>query len=357
MASIGLDWPRLASVARRRAQLTITSMARGYWQSTPCAQFEVHPHRAAALDAARFVGVWGGAWSACTHLSTYGLNVAPFFMRFLALQLKPQSALEFGCGLGTTADFLARFTPGGSRVTCIEPNAMDRTEVYQRRPLPQRPTQLAFDALTPSAGAQSAACSAEIKATRFELVYSLEVAEHIPAALHPRLTEILSNATGRLLVFSSSNARNSIGHLRDSLRSQAEWRALFERHGLVYLPRLSNMARRMAYPERVDITLDVIVMRAADASVEDVEESTLPELDRKQVMPRPPNTLHFDAKSHRAHLLDLSKVAYFQASDEARLWPELYQLVKSGGCSNQSFDKKTWVRRIAKSSAHGRETA
>ena len=93
-------------------------MVHAFWHGTPCAPFELqtqssydspHASLSAGLGQAS-EGSKGGAWSACTHLTRYGLNTAPFFMRFLALQLQPQSALELGCGLGTTADFLARFT-------------------------------------------------------------------------------------------------------------------------------------------------------------------------------------------------------------------------------------------------------
>ena len=64
-------------------------------------------------------GYSGGQWSSCTHLKVYGLNFAPFVARFLSYQLAPKTALEFGCGLGTTSDFVARFA--NATVTCVEP--------------------------------------------------------------------------------------------------------------------------------------------------------------------------------------------------------------------------------------------
>jgi hypothetical protein len=62
------------------------------------------------------MGDKGGHWNACTHLNVYGINFMPFFARMLSHGFRPKSVLEFGCGLGTTSDFVARFTAGGSDV-------------------------------------------------------------------------------------------------------------------------------------------------------------------------------------------------------------------------------------------------
>ena len=115
------------------------------FHDTPCDVFEVrnfrnmtamlHEHRELRnLDkSARNTTAWlkgsvkgarGGEWSACTHLQLYGMNVAPMFLRFIALVLQPARALEVGCGLGTTADFISRFSPVSQLVACVEPDPM-----------------------------------------------------------------------------------------------------------------------------------------------------------------------------------------------------------------------------------------
>ena len=322
------------------------SVSTGHWDGTPCAPFELRPAASKSLGR-KHQGSSGGAWSACTHLSIYGLNIAPFFLRFLAMHLQPRNALEFGCGLGTTADFLARFTPGGARITCVEPNEM-HTEVYLRRGLPYRPTQLAANLLNHN-GEAVAACAAAVKTARFDLVYSLEVAEHIPVALHQSLVYLLGNATGRLLVFSASNTMHGTGHLQTSLRPKNLWIRKFQRVGMVLMPNLSSLASRMAYPERLDITKNVFVMRAANAVVEDTAEASHPALDRQRVFPweQPLHPLRAWHPlngpgwiNHQKAMEDLEKAKHAQWAYEAALWPELHALAankaKGVACGSSS---------------------
>lgn len=147
------------------------------WNGTACEAFELSKFRSGHgyhEEEGKLHGIRGGQWSPLTHIRCYGLNTAPMFMRFLAFAIQPRSALEIGCGLGTTADFVARFTPGGSMVTCLEPEPM-LEEVFGRRSLPWRPTQLAVNLVAPEAQA----CQSAMLSRSFDLVYSLEVAEHI----------------------------------------------------------------------------------------------------------------------------------------------------------------------------------
>jgi hypothetical protein len=95
------------------------------------------------------------------------------------------------------------------------------TEVYLRRRLPQRPTQLALNVLETSGDERVGACKAALSSARFDLVYSLEVAEHIPDQLHAALVAMLTQATGRLLVFSASNVMDGVGHC--ARRCEPKW--------------------------------------------------------------------------------------------------------------------------------------
>ena len=313
------------------------AVAEGYWKDTACESFEVIPSATETWGQVSS-GRKGGAWSACTHLSHYGLNIAPFFLRFLALQLRPQKALEFGCGLGTTADFLARFTPGGSRITCVEPNAM-HTEVYLRRNLPQRPTQLALDLFSNDTSGRTQACTSAIAHERFDLVYSLEVAEHIPSKNHAAMVQFLARSTRRLLVFSASMVMTGVGHLKSSLRSPAAWRQMYEAEGMVYMPRLSALAANAAYPERIDIARDVIVLRAAAATDVNDTETMFPVVDRRRMFPFEEPLQHTRKSPHKHYLQDREKVIKYQQVYEAALWPELHalaaKLAAGGKCSNQ----------------------
>ena len=51
----------------------------------------------------------GGSWTVTDHLCAYGFNWPEPLGRFLTFQLKPKRVLEFGCGLGLTADYLGDF--------------------------------------------------------------------------------------------------------------------------------------------------------------------------------------------------------------------------------------------------------
>lgn len=170
------------------------------------------------------MGEEGGEWSACTHIQIYGMNFASFFARHLAYGLKPKSVLEFGCGLGTTSDFLARFVPGGSNVVCVEPEAM-LGEVFgegSAQTFPNRPLQLSMLSFAPEARACSDALyNPQMK---FELVLSLEVAEHVPPEYTDELIRRLATATTKYLVFSAARpGQGGTGHIDESMHTRDWW--------------------------------------------------------------------------------------------------------------------------------------
>ena len=163
---------------------------------TACARYEVHTfpagivreHKGAGTTRPRSAGgarqaglsSAGGAWSACAHLQgaayiykDFGLNLAPFLLRLLAFTLQPHTALEIGCGLGTTADYIARFTPGGSLVTCVEPEPM-LAEIFAVRSLPYRPTQLAVDLFSRGADECKRAISERRQAAPQPLIHATQ---------------------------------------------------------------------------------------------------------------------------------------------------------------------------------------
>lgn len=228
---------------------------------TSCADFLVKTGEFPTLESIMAtkgqMGHDGGEWTVCTHLRIYGMNFMPFYARALAFGIKPKTVLEFGCGLGTTSDFLARFTPGGSRVTCVEPQAM-LAEVFDRRPWPHGPQQLAMNIFEASA----AKCASDLSAAKHDLVLTLEVLEHIPKELHARATQFLADATGRVLVFSAARPKQGgTGHLDESMVTREEWAARFAERGLVYSERISDALRRAAFPDReYDLGYNTIVM-------------------------------------------------------------------------------------------------
>ncbi|KAL3912049.1 MAG: hypothetical protein SGARI_001349 [Bacillariaceae sp.] len=210
------------------------------------------------------MGAEGGAWSACTHLQRYGMNFMPFLARHLAFGLQPKSVLEFGCGLGTMSDFLARFVPGGSQVVCVEPEPMLGEVFAQDKPFPYRPLQLAMY----SFAKETAGCSNSLFSTDmgFELVVSLEVAEHVPSEYTPELIRRLTAATSKYLVFAAARpGQGGTGHIDESMHDREWWIEQFTKTGkLLYLPQLTlNMRWLTARPERAyDLGKNVIAFGA-----------------------------------------------------------------------------------------------
>ncbi|KAH8058771.1 hypothetical protein JL720_13960 [Aureococcus anophagefferens] len=125
------------------------------------------------------LGSDGGKWSACTHLAVYGFNFATFFARHLAYGLRPRSVLEFGCGIGTTADF--RAARAGREPLSAEPSPCSRTSSRIRRAGALRPVQLAMDAFDASA----APCVRDLfgGATTFDLVLAGAARPHAETVL------------------------------------------------------------------------------------------------------------------------------------------------------------------------------
>ncbi len=227
------------------------------------------------------MGGKGGEWSACTHIKMYGMNFASFFARHLAYGLKPKSVLEFGCGLGTTSDFLARFVPGGSKVVCVEPEAMIG-EVFgegSAQVFPIRPLQLSMLSFAPEARI----CSDALynPQMEFELVLSLEVAEHVPPEFTDELIRRLATATTKYLVFSAARpGQAGTGHIDKSMHGREWWIERFitaDRGGpgagkLHLLPQLSRAMRQVtSYSERgYDFGKNLVAFGAP--GVEDIEE-------------------------------------------------------------------------------------
>ena len=229
------------------------------------------------------MGHQGGQWSACTHIQIYGMNFAAFFARHLAYGIRPKSVLEFGCGLGTTSDFLSRFVPGGSSVVCVEPEAM-LGEVFGRgndkphKRFPSRPVQLAMLSFAPEAKS----CSDRLyhPDMEFELVLSLEVAEHIPAEHTAELVRRLASATTKYLVFAAARpGQGGTGHIDESMHLREWWIEQFAaadrgpgRGRLRLLPQLSRGLRYVtSYTERsYDLGTNLIAMGAP--GVEDLAE-------------------------------------------------------------------------------------
>jgi hypothetical protein len=216
-------------------------------------------------------GFSGGHWSPCTHLKVYGLNFAPFVGWFLAYQLAPKTALEFGCGLGTTADFVARFAD--ATVTCVEPEkTLGELIMSIRGDMKGNGAlqQLAVNVFSDEPQVQSCVRSGALKS---DLVYSFEVAEHIPAKFRNVLVSTLVNATAKWLVFSAARpGQGGTGHIPEAMLTREEWQAIFEDAGMIYMPKLTELVRQTAYiPRSYDLFSNLLVFRSPSHAAEDTD--------------------------------------------------------------------------------------
>ena len=190
---------------------------------------------------------FGGHWNACTHLMIYGINFPLHLARQIAHGFKPSSVLEFGCGLGTLSDFLARFTTGGSDVVCVEPNVMPK-EVFDVPRNQGRARQLAVNIFDKTTGGDKCA-DALRQDSRRDLVITLEVAEHVDNKHTGNMVKFLADMTGKFLIFSAARPdQGGTGHI--NTRTTRQWQKLFREEGLVYDKLLSKGTARTAYPVR-----------------------------------------------------------------------------------------------------------
>ena len=180
-------------------------------------------------------GNQGGDWSWCTHVTKYGLNFDLGLASFLADQLQPTRTFEFGAGMGLYAEYLVRHGHVPGDVYGAEPTDMSAAGVFGRT---EWPKQIKGNLLDDDRQAERQALG------KFDVVYSIEVAEHIPAKLRPQLLQFLSSITGKYLVFSAARPRQGgTGHIPESMLKRHEWIQLWESTGLYHLPRLSEMLR------------------------------------------------------------------------------------------------------------------
>jgi hypothetical protein len=114
------------------------------------------------------------------------------------------------------------------------------------------PQQLAADFFSDAGHNLTARCAAAMrKRLKFDLVFTIEVAEHIPRELHDRVADFLAEHTAGFLVFSAGRpGQGGVGHI--ALRPRDEWQAEFEKRGLKYLPKTTEALRASSSAPKFD---------------------------------------------------------------------------------------------------------
>lgn len=216
------------------------------------------------------VGANGGAWTAGTHLSAYGFNVDAGLVRMLEASCReienqrnsaaggdgsqwskhpsqtspigglwrPPSVvdcrvLELGPGVGVYVDSLKKDSAKRKRLVFgVEPNPMGG--VFDRR---NGPRQLAIDILEhddPVALAHSIRKEHLGGDKAFDLLYSIEVCEHMPLARHEDAARFLAGLAreGTKLLFGAAKpGQEGTGHIGN--RPMKEWENILANVGFV----------------------------------------------------------------------------------------------------------------------------
>lgn len=217
------------------------------------------------------IGYEGGAWTAQTHLAKYGFNVDWGLLEVLESSCRdiensripegedkwkqysnedpdhpltdwwtaPKSkyvdckVLEIGCGVGVYVDAFKKENAKKKRqVIGIEPNEMGGTFARGK----EGPKQLAInflDADDPGIYAHQIR-NDELGGEAFDLIYSIEVMEHIPRERHEDAVKFLvgSARKGTKLIFGAAHpGQKGVGHIGN--RKTTEWVKLMEKHGFV----------------------------------------------------------------------------------------------------------------------------
>lgn len=236
-----------------------------------------------------FTGYDGGAWTVCTHISHY-LNFDYGLGTFIVYQLRPFSVLEFGCGIGIYLQFIVTRNPQTRSAVGIEPIDMSAAGVFGKDI--RNPTQIMGNILSNSRREERL----EMKSS--ELVYSIEVAEHIPYDQHPELVRFLSSKTKKYLLFSSAHpGQEGVGHIPESMLPKDTWIKRFENEVLFYLPRLSEMLANACGTKNRNHRMNAFVM------------GTDPDLDTAELHPQVQKTPEGDKHNSFAQTL-FPKVDY-----------------------------------------------
>lgn len=205
-------------------------------------------------------GETGGAWTAETHKALYGKNLNFGLGKFICEHLKPKDMLEFGSGLCDLANLIADSMHLDSSF-CIEPEIF--ADVRGNLNL------LNIDIFTRQ--------SPQILDRRFDLVLSIEVAEHIPLDKHEFLFDYLVARAGNWIVFSGARPGQG-GHGHVAEREELDWRAEFSGRGCEFDPRLTGLVRSMCDEKNINHRQNIQVFRAPARSsgLEEIERRARP---------------------------------------------------------------------------------
>ena len=171
------------------------------------------------MDVKDYIGSNGGAWNENTHLKLHAKNFNEGLANFIVSTIKPKNTLEFGSGLGFLSKYIV--DSGCSKENyCIEPNEI--TGVYDNI---NGPILLPIDIFKNH--------HPHVINKKFDLVLSIEVAEHIPKENHDFLFDFLVAHSSNWIIFSGARiGQGGHGHIAE--RDEDDWKLEFLKRGMIF---------------------------------------------------------------------------------------------------------------------------
>ena len=164
-------------------------------------------------------GEQGGAWTEGTHKKLHPTNFNQGMADHIVEAFDFNSVLEFGSGLGLLAKYISE-KKTIEQYDCIEPNKFHGN--YQEKGNPKLIPVNIFEQNLES-----------LFSNQYDLVCSIEVAEHIPRDKHGFLFDFLVEKSKRWIIFSGARiGQGGHGHIAE--RDEDDWRSEFTSRGLVF---------------------------------------------------------------------------------------------------------------------------
>jgi O-methyltransferase len=209
----------------------------------------------------------GGPWTAETHNTLYPGNLNRGLVEFIARYIQPKNFMELGGGVAALANAVAN--------TCA------LTDSYTIEPLVSVPVATERNLRMLNLNILADAPPPELN-RKFDLVMSIEVAEHIDRAKHELVFDFLAARAGRWVVFSGARPGQGGGHGHVAERPEAEWREEFVSRGFAFDPRMTLRVRTLCDTKNVNHRLNVQVFHAPEDKhgLDGIEEQAKPHLGK-----------------------------------------------------------------------------
>jgi O-methyltransferase len=191
-------------------------------------------------------GECGGPWTAETHNSLYPGNLNQGLVRFIVRYLRPKNFVELGGGVAALANAVA--------------NSCELSDSYVIEPSVAVAVSTQRNLHLLNVDVTSAAPPPELD-RKFDLVVSIEVAEHIDRSMHERVFDFLAARAGRWVVFSGAHPGQG-GHGHVAERPESEWRQEFVSRGLAFDPRMTALVRSLCDAKNINHRVNIQVFRA-----------------------------------------------------------------------------------------------